>query len=291
MHKNLSLPTLSLIISCSLIFTGCSDNKNEINRQNSQLITGLIFWGPIKSVKSTFNTTSDSDEQKRSAEGNMSIQYTSDGELTSYHYDSVVYMGQNESTFFSKMVMKSSFDKSTLLSKKMSSTFYDKNDIENLIITTDFYYSANEESKQINNIRTISNKHSPKTNIQHVFWENNRVDRVSGQDFQGLKTSIKYNYNKQGNLAATIDSEENKNKTSFSTIKKIEYHYDNDGFFSKAVAQFYGKKLNSEYTYLDITSCLENDIHGNCLIAEMSKFSPEGLLEFKTTHKYEYQYY
>lgn len=207
MHKNLSLPTLSLIISCSLIFTGCSDNKSEINRQNSQLITGLIFWGSIKSVKSTFNTTSDGDEQKRSAEGNMFIQYTSDCELTNYHYDSVVYMGQNESTYFSKMVMKSSFDKSTLLSKKMSSTFYDKNGIENLIITTDFYYSASEESKQINNIRTISNKHSPKTNIQHVFWENNRVDRVSGQDYQGLKTSIKYNYNKQGNLVATIDSE------------------------------------------------------------------------------------
>ncbi|WP_353243058.1 hypothetical protein [Providencia sp.] len=287
MHKYLLLP---IIISCGIISTGCSDNKKETNNQNSQLITGLMFFGPIKSVKETFSTPADYNEQKRRIAGDMFIEYSRDSLLTNYQYNSVIYTEKNGSMYFTKMVMNTSFDSNTPLSKKMSSTFYDRNDAQLFSFKTDFYYSVNNDN-QINNIRTISNKSSPKTNIQHVFWENNRVDQINGKDFQGLNTLIKYQYNKQGNIVATIDSAENKDKPSFSTIKKMEYYYDNNGFFSKIIAQFYGKKLDFEYTYLDITSCLENDAHGNCLTAEISKFTPEGKLEFMTIHRYEYQYY
>ncbi|HGN1705375.1 TPA: hypothetical protein ACKRTE_001211 [Providencia rettgeri] len=292
MNKFLSLSLLPIVTSFALISTGCSDDKKEINQHNTYIMTGVMFHGPIKSVRATIKTPNEYDYLADKTEGNLFIDFSPKGELTSYKYSTVSYISNDSLENISKQTYETSIDKNTNYEKTISSKTLDSNNLEQFTQTVKFYFNTDENGK-INNIRIISKNSKPITNTQTIAWENDKVSRITGHNFLGIKTSIKYNYNAQGVLISLIDSSANtkQNKSNFVTIKSIDYSYDKEGFLNKQVAQFYGKNSDSEYTYHDITLCLDNDSYGNCLTEKISMFSPEDKLIYTTINKYEYQYY
>ncbi|MBG5918973.1 hypothetical protein [Providencia stuartii] len=292
MNKFLSLLILSFATSFALISTGCSDDKRGANQQNTYIMTGVMLHGPIKSVRATIKTPNEYDYLTDKTEGNLFIDFSPKGELISYKYSTASYISNDNLGNISKQTYETSIDKNTNYEKTINSKILDANNFEQFTQTVKFYFNTDESGK-INNIRTISNKSKPVTNTQTIAWENDKVSRITGHNFLGVKTSIKYNYNAQGVLISLIDSSANakQSKSNFVTIKSIDYSYDKKGFLNKQIAQFYGKKSDAEYTYRDITLCLDNDSYGNCLTEKISTFSPEDKLIYTTINKYEYQYY
>lgn len=286
-----------LFMSDALASKMCSDEQRSINKQNTYIITGDIFYGPVKSVKA-IHTRPENKYGKTDNETTI-YQFSDCNELTEFSWksqsvispsNSVTFVTEGELTGRNPYHVKAVSDFSAPGNSRYTtaSLFYytDSNGRiiknEEALLTKNRVFSDADEQNQR---RELSADSDNTLSVSAINWKDGLIDTRVGEQY-GAKIAFQYSYNHLNQLESVIDSASDKPVDVF--LQKKKYSYDSKGFPDEAVTELYenGQLINS-----DTIKCQEKDSHGNCLttttITTKRKFKPE----ITKTTQYIYTYY